>query len=151
MRKVDNILLLVQLHTLPFTHRSGTMSGFAVVWFTNDDQTSSVPSTWMIGTNQCYWPPGRDTTRHIKSQAEPTNGWQIYDAEVVMDIDSGVKYGEAYQKYINFTNSLTQEEETGRLYLRKHPLKRLPGSTLPVKDLNANFVKSKLFCNILYM
>lgn len=63
------------------------MARYAVVVFDEDNDVSTVPSSWLTdGENKCYWPPIRNSqklSKAIKSRCAPQDNWPTYKARVL--------------------------------------------------------------------
>ena len=59
---------------------------FLVVDFTDRDEVSAVPHSWIIGDDECFWPPYKTSMRlekAIKNQKIPGLHWEKFQCRIL--------------------------------------------------------------------
>lgn len=62
---------------------------FLVVEFLDESEVDVVRSSWMVGSNQCHWPPIRSSTklaRTVRETSTPQDDWPLFPVRVLCPV-----------------------------------------------------------------
>lgn len=59
------------------------MNSWTIVKFQNENAVEAVPTGWMIGNDECYWPPWtiEKLTTAIKKSEQPNSCWPSFKVQ----------------------------------------------------------------------
>ncbi|CAI6345073.1 unnamed protein product [Macrosiphum euphorbiae] len=117
---------------------------WVIVIFTSSKDYSVVPINWLLETEvenlysrtikNCYWPPFRVTSSHLKEAKDPEPSWQQYQIKVVGGNKTYDNFNKAWYKRVEVESTDSENILNDPLLLKKKKQNTLDSSDSDDED-----------------